>query len=120
MEIDTLKCKKIELVDKNGKPRIILYADEDEGVILLIGDNNPNIQISTNKTKPAQILLTDHLSRPRIIFSVSNNGSAALNIIDEKGYPKVDVGYDAELKKAFIGYNGKALKEIRDHYNNPS
>jgi hypothetical protein len=48
MEIDTLKCKKIELVDKNGKPRIIMYADDDQGVILFMGEDCPTIQISTS------------------------------------------------------------------------
>jgi hypothetical protein len=62
----------------------------------------------------------DHLRQPRVTLSVSNSGSAALVVRDENGNPRMDAGYDGILKRAFIAYNGKVIKEIRDHYNNPS
>jgi hypothetical protein len=122
MEIDTLRCRKIELVDQNGKCTIVLRANDGGGIILLMGETT-HMEISISENNGAQIHMTNTFegkSVPCLTIGAFKDETAGLICRDSKGLARVVAGYDGDIKKSVISYNGKVLKEIRDHYNNPS
>jgi hypothetical protein len=107
MEIEALKCQKIEIVDQNGKCQILMYAEVDKGIILLMGEKQPTIQISSSRENPAEIHLMDKLGAVRLTMGMFENGDVGINIRDSKGFPKAGILYDSASEKGVIQFDGK-------------
>ena len=102
-EIDSLKCKSIELVDENGNCKIRMIAGNQSACIEFIGDKKlPTIQISSSEVNPVEIHFFDAEGRPCFTMGAFGNGDVGITVRDSKGRPRIIVGYDDEADRGLI------------------
>ncbi len=89
---DTLRVRRLEIVDDKGKTQGILFADKDGAVLSLNdSDGKPRIVIAAGATKPS-LEIYDATGKVRLIASVEKDGSA-LAINNGSGIPVATIGY---------------------------
>ncbi len=100
IETETIKCKKVEIVDDQGVPRILLYVQGESSIIILSKSIQPAIQISAGEHEPAAI----HLFNENVpaMTLVAGKPSSGIIIRDAKGRSRVSISVESETSIAKI------------------
>jgi hypothetical protein len=102
MQIDSLRCRRIEIVDEDGHVRMILEADRRSCCILLYGgataaSSAPKLQLLSSDLNPVEIHLMGEPGTPRLSIGLFSNGDAGLTACDPEGRPVAGIGSSSLL-----------------------
>jgi hypothetical protein len=109
METETLRCQKLEIVDQEGKCRMVLYAEADHSSIIFLNDESPYLQIRVSKKGDANISVLDKASAVRCSIGLVEAGNVGFCFNDVEGKPRLMAGIHGDSDKATIICNGQQI-----------
>jgi len=109
METKTLKCESLQIVDENGKIRMVLSANSKNCSIVFCEEDSPYMQILVSKNNEANLTVLDREGVTRLSFGMFADGSVGYAIKDPGGITKAFMGYQGKDTKAAIGCEGKLI-----------
>jgi hypothetical protein len=109
METNTLRCQKLEIVDENGKCRMVLYAEDSHSSIIFLTEESPYMQIRVSKKGDANICMLDKEGAVRCSFGLVELGNVGFSFNDVEGKPRLMGGIRDDSNKATIICNGQQI-----------
>lgn len=89
---DSIRVKKIEVVDDNNNVRLIMKSGEDGPVLVLLNENKqPGIGIVSSQTTGSGISFFDDDQQVRLQLQLDSNGPA-ISYLDSNGIERLSSG----------------------------
>ena len=94
-DTDTLKGKRLELVDDKGRVRVRMSAVGTTTEFEMWGDDmNTNVAVRIKKDGATAITMNDAKQKSRVLIGATADGWSAIAIADKEGRQRVGLGTD--------------------------
>lgn len=116
VEYNEVSCRSLNVVDEDGKPRIVLGARTNAAIIsILDGNRKPRINfLMVDTDNSGEISITDENGKSRINLKTLADGNAIIAVSDENGKPRVALSTpDEEGLIGIVDENGKPRVDLR-------